>query len=144
MYSIRGVGTKTLFQLPPIILLSMPSDVMISISTTVCYFASQIVSCYSYTTHLLLYTCTATFSLSRLLSIFLEQGTFSARLGPASLHQKTKAHKPVAHNSSVIICVWSAQVPPFVIPQLGTGMGASTSMSGNFVSALRVSGGVSG
>ena len=51
------------------------------------------------------------------------QVKLSARLGPASLHQKTRTHKPEAHGS-VTICVWYAQVLPFVIPQLSTGMDA--------------------
>ena len=45
--------TKNVFQLPPITLLLMPSYVMMSITTTVCYYASQIVSCYSYYTTLI-------------------------------------------------------------------------------------------
>ena len=61
---------------------------------------------------------TAAVSSSRLHSIS-GRVSFSARLGPASLHQKTKTHKPEAHGS-VTICVWSTQVLPFVITQLST------------------------
>ena len=91
----------------PITIMYIPSDVMLSIATIISY-------CLITNNCKLLQLLTrCSVSSSRLHSIS-GQVLFSARLGPAFQHQKTKTHKKSEARGSVTICVWSAQVLPLL------------------------------
>ena len=84
----------------------MPSDVMLSISTKI----NAILCIITNNCKLLqlLYRCSVFIKIAFHLTVRTGFIFSATRLGPASLHQKTKKHKPEAHGS-VTICIWSAQ-----------------------------------